>query len=304
MGSTPAQLYLNMVKRAITFMLWSEPPLPITEFNYKRSFLPRTAVAAVSKLLARMELQVCKIRKRREDPWRDGRVRSAYALTMIGLKRLDNIQHCMEKILEDGVEGDFIETGVWRGGACILMRAVLAAYGIEDRRVFVADSFEGLPKPDAAQYPVDDGDNHHTKKFLAVSQAEVEQNFERFGLLDNKVVFVNGWFKDSLPKAPIGKLAVLRLDGDMYSSTIESLEALYPKLSPGGFCIVDDWQLDGSRRAVEDYRAANGSTEPLMDIDWAGEYWRKEDGSRLPVRQNERPAARSIASASSSQLVA
>ena len=67
---------------------------------------------------------------------------------MIGLKRLDNLHFCVDTAIREGIEGDFIETGVWRGGACIFMRAVLAAHGIKNRKVYVADSFEGLPKPD------------------------------------------------------------------------------------------------------------------------------------------------------------
>ena len=77
------------------------------------------------------------------------------------------------------------------------------------------------------------------------------------------------------PTAPISQLAVLRLDGDMYSSTIQALDALYPKLSPGGFCIIDDFALPGCAAAVHDYRAANSIDEPLVDIDGTGSFWRR-----------------------------
>jgi hypothetical protein len=106
-------------------------------------------------------------------------------------------------VLSEGVEGDLIETGVWRGGASIFMRAVLAAYGIEDRKIFVADSFEGLPAPDAEKYPADQNERFHTYTYLAVSKEDVENNFRKYGLLDNQVVFLKGWFKDTLPQAPI-----------------------------------------------------------------------------------------------------
>jgi O-methyltransferase len=195
---------------------------------------------------------------------------------MIGHKRLDNLQHCIETVLREGVEGDLIETGVWRGGACIFMRAVLAAYGIEDRRIFVADSFEGLPKPDAAKYPADKGDTHHIHAYLAVSKDEVENNFRKYGLLDNQVVFLKGWFRDTLAQAPIEKLSILRLDGDMYGSTMESLECLYPKLSSGGFCIIDDYALSGCKSAVDDYRSKHAVNLEMKEIDWTGRYWRKE----------------------------
>ena len=194
---------------------------------------------------------------------------------MIGLKRLDNLQFCVETIIQEGIEGDLIETGVWRGGACILMRAVLAAYVIEDRKVYVADSFKGLPKPDLEDCP-DKGDKHHIQMFLAVSQDEVENNFRRFGLLDDQVVFLKGWFKDTLPNAPIKKLAVLRLDGDMYGSTMDALINLYPKLSKGGFCIIDDYALHGCRKAVDDFRTKNSIHAEMKVVDWTGRYWRKE----------------------------
>ena len=156
------------------------------------------------------------------------------------------------------------------------MRAALAAYGINDRRVLVADSFEGLPKPESEMYPADEGDKHHTQAFLAVSQDEVERNFRKYGLLDDKVVFLKGWFKDTLPRAPIEKLAILRLDGDMYGSTMDALNNLYPKLSKGGFCIIDDYALRGCREAVNNFRKHQKIHAEMREIDWTGSYWRKE----------------------------
>lgn len=198
------------------------------------------------------------------------------AHTMIGLKRLDNLQACVESVLAEGVPGDFIETGVWRGGATILMRAILKAYSVTDRLVWVADSFEGLPPPDPARYPCDAGDTHHEQNVLAVSLDQVKANFDRYGLLDEQVRFLKGWFRDTLPAAPVERLAVLRLDGDMYESTMDGLVHLYPKLSPGGYLIVDDYgAVPGCRRAVDDYRERQGITEELRPIDWTGVYWRR-----------------------------
>src|SRR5438132_2136885 len=85
------------------------------------------------------------------------------------------------------IPGDFIETGVWRGGCCILMRGILAANGVTDRRVYVADSFAGLPPPDAERYAADAGDPHHTFKELSISIEQVRENFARYGLLDDQV---------------------------------------------------------------------------------------------------------------------
>lgn len=193
---------------------------------------------------------------------------------MIGRRRMDNLQYCVETVLEQGVPGDLVETGVWRGGACIFMRAILAAYEITDRTVYVADSFEGLPPPDPS-YPADEGDLHHERAQLEISLETVKENFRRYDLLDNQVVFLKGWFSDTLPSAPMKEISVLRLDGDMYGSTMDGLNNLYPKLSKGGFLIVDDYNLPNCRAAIRDYRETHNIDEEIIDIDGSGVYWQK-----------------------------
>jgi len=232
-------------------------------------------VSLVSRVMAARDLVPMKRRNITDHQRNNGQYWPLYADTMIGMRRLDQLQTAIEAILAENVEGDFIETGVWRGGACIFMRAVLAAYGITDRRVFVADSFEGLPEPDTQRCPADRDSFFHTISFLSVSREDVERNFEKYGLLDDQVVFLKGWFKDTLPSAPIKKLALLRLDGDMYESTMDALGSLYPKLSPGGFCIIDDFFLGPCRLAVEEYRAAQGIDAEMRVIDTCSAYWRK-----------------------------
>jgi O-methyltransferase len=205
----------------------------------------------------------------------NGRDWPVEAETMIGLKRLGNIQECVIDVVERGVPGDLIETGVWRGGATIFMRAILAAYGDTERAVWVADSFAGLPKP-SGRYAADQGDKHWTFSDLAVSEEEVRANFDRYGLLDHQVRFLKGYFQETLADAPIEQLAVARLDGDMYESTVVALDALYPKLSIGGYLIVDDYgAIAGCRQAVDDYRREHGIVEPLSEIDWTGVYWQR-----------------------------
>jgi O-methyltransferase len=156
------------------------------------------------------------------------------------------------------------------------MRAVLAAHGVTDRTVWAADSFQGLPEPDPDRYPADAGDKHSTVEILSVDIDTVRGNFERYGLLDNQVRFLKGWFAETLPTAPIVQLAVVRLDGDMYGSTWDAITVLYPKLSPGGFLIVDDYgNVMGCRQAIEDYRVRARISDPIQPIDWGGVYWRK-----------------------------
>ena len=200
----------------------------------------------------------------------------AEAETMIGMQRLTSLQRCVETVLADDIPGDLVECGVWRGGACILMRAVLAAYGDEARCVWLADSFAGVPRPDPAKYKADKGVRFDRfAGILAVSEAEVRANFQRYGLLDDQVRFLPGWFKDTLHDAPIDRIAVLRLDGDLYESTIQALDALYPRLSPGGFCIIDDYVTTMARKAVTDYREKHGVSAEIVDIDGSGALWRK-----------------------------
>jgi len=264
----PIQLYLDLLKKTVAFSLWEQPPIPIMTLNYTRSPLRARIFSTLDKLLAKKRMVLTQYppvgNLIEANHW--------YTDSMIGVTRLDNLQYCVETVLGDRIEGDLIETGVWRGGACILMKAVLVAYDVKDRKVFVADSFRGLPKP---EWPQDAGDRLYVVPFLAVSQEEVEQNFRKYGLLDNQVVFLKGWFKDTLPTAPIRKLAVLRLDGDMYGSTMDSLNSLYHKLSSGGFCIIDDYGLLGCKQAVDDFRAENGVVEEMKVIDWTGRFWRK-----------------------------
>jgi O-methyltransferase len=205
-----------------------------------------------------------------------GRLGPTTAHTMVGVDRLDNLRDLVQTTLDEGTRGDFIETGVWRGGCCILMRGMLAANGVRDRKVYVADSFAGVPAPKPELYPADRGDTLHRHAELAVPLDVVKANFARYGLLDDQVVFVEGLFCDTLPALQGGPFALLRLDGDLYESTDLALRHLHPKLSPGGFVIVDDFGVSaGCRQAVLDYRAAHGIDAPINRIDRSGVWWRK-----------------------------
>ena len=200
------------------------------------------------------------------------------AHTMVGIKRLDNLQHCLETAISENIPGDFLEAGVWRGGCCILAKAILQANGETNRKVFLADSFKGLPKPDTVNFPQDSTLDLSIYPELAVSMEQVKANFASYGLLDESVCFLPGWFKDSLPQAKIDRLAVLRLDGDLYESTMISLKNLYPKLSVGGYVIIDDYgAFEQCRNAVHDFRSSLAINEPITKIDWTGAFWRKAE---------------------------
>ncbi|MEO0494557.1 MAG: TylF/MycF/NovP-related O-methyltransferase [Actinomycetota bacterium] len=206
----------------------------------------------------------------------EGRDWPPTAETMVGRQRLANVRSAVETVLDEDVPGDLIETGVWRGGVTILMRGILEAWGDTDRRVWVADSFEGLPAPNVEEYPDDAGHDMSGVPTLMVGADRVRANFERYGLLDDQVRLLEGWFADTLPTAPIDQLAVLRLDGDLYESTMDALVPLYDKVSAGGFVIVDDYGAwEPCRKAIDDFRAQHGITDEIVEVDWTGVYWRK-----------------------------
>lgn len=265
-------LYLDLLKKTLTRMVAPERYRPLRpRFPLKRALVRSVNAlfgAAGLELVSRYSFDVASRSGGLDWP--------PEAETMIGLQRLDHLQRCIADLIEDDVPGDLIETGVWRGGASIFMRACLKAFGDERRTVWLADSFAGLPAPDATKYPADAGDTHSTfSNVLAVSADEVRRNFTTYGLLDDRVRFLQGWFEDTLPNAPIEAIALLRLDGDMYGSTMQALEALYPRLSPGGYCIVDDYSLPGCRAAIHDYRGAHDVTEPIVPIDLVAVAWRR-----------------------------
>lgn len=199
-------------------------------------------------------------------------------LTMCDDVLLDNVVALAREVIERRVPGDFIEAGAWRGGMTILMRAALTAFGDMNRTVWVADSFAGLPAPNPAS-DLRDAIWHHLMRAVGLLQSDlnaVRSAFARAGLLDRRVRFLAGWFADTLPDAPIERLALMRLDGDWYDSTRDALHALYPRLSPGGFVIVDDYGLPtGCARAVDEYRVQHGIDAPLVWVNQQAVYWRK-----------------------------
>jgi O-methyltransferase len=270
----PEELYLDLLASCLTRSLFGSSYVPAKppRHRYRR--------AVFNLLSGRLEARGIELVRRVSFDPEDraaGRDWPHDAETMIGLVRLRNLRECIADVIRSHVPGDLLEAGVWRGGATIFMRAALKAYGDQDRLVWVADSFRGLPHPNADQYPADAGDQHWTwSDILGVPLEQVEANFRRFGLLDSRVRFLPGWFKDTLPGAPIRHLAVLRLDADMYESTRVALDALYPKLSPGGYLIVDDYNhVPGCKAAVDDYRAENRIVEPMTRVDWTAVYWQR-----------------------------
>ena len=259
------RLYLDLLKKSLSDSLRLDKPM----FRIKDNVL----LNVVNKILMTVNYSVIKVLFPKREDLIEGKMLPPTAESMIGFKRLDNIQYCIEEVVKNKIEGDILETGAWRGGATILMRAVLKVLNVTDKKVWVADSFEGLPKP---SFEADMGDKYYLFKGLNVGLEEVKENFERYSMLDDQVVFLKGWFKDTLPVAPIDKLSILRLDGDMYESTMDGLNNMYHKLSIGGYCIVDDYGcVPACKTAIEEFRAKHQITDEIHKVDWTGVYWKK-----------------------------
>ncbi len=245
MSRSPRDLYLDLLIKTLTNMIYGDSSTNPTNAGAFRSELREVGY-----------------------DW------PAVAHTMVGKRRLENVRDLAQRAIDEGIPGHFIETGVWRGGCCILMRGVLAANSVKDRKVYAADSFEGVPPPQPELYPEDEGFDLDLFHELAVSLDNVKANFACYDLLDDQVVFIKGLFHDTLPTLDAGPFALIRLDGDLYQSTYVALEALYPKLSPGGFVIIDDFNLlIPVKEAVTRFREINGIASPMHPVDWNAIWW-------------------------------
>jgi O-methyltransferase len=274
-ASPPARLrgrYLDLLKAALTNILYAEHELRIERLEQEGAEADPRRMRDIRYLDPELfeELIAHKADGR---VWRGKATRFSH--TMIGVRRLQNLEWCAERIFDDGIEGDFLEAGVCQGGAAIFLRALQVAHGQEQRRTWVADSFQGLPKPTSE---FDEGYELHeeAQPWLAASLTAVQDNFRTYDLLSDQVRFLPGWFADSLAGAPVESLAILRLDADLYSSTREVLDSLYDKVVPGGFIIIDDYHVfPNCRRAVDEFRAERSIADPLVRIDWTAVFWRR-----------------------------
>jgi hypothetical protein len=208
--------------------------------------------------------------------------------TLSSIGMMNQLQVAIEALLAAGTEGDLMETGVWRGGLCVWMLAVMQAVEAQEptripplhRLVWAADSFEGVPPPRSTGSFAQDETHEWVPHLYAADIESVRWQFERLSLGNtnsqlvdpSRVRFVKGYFNESLRPAvnPViqtgRRLALLRLDGDTYESTMDVLAAMYTSVNEGGYIIVDDFHLNGCRRAVFEFRQANGITAPLMPI--------------------------------------
>ncbi len=305
--ASPQHLYIDLMKRTVSNIIYEDAPFSFYDDERKPLIADRF----------RLDRRV-----NGEDAPRE-------AHTMVGIQRLNNLQRCVETILQENVPGDLLEAGVLRGGAAIFLRSILKAYNITDRRVIACDTFRSTLRPgrnfaidlflrllsliamipskklhraifdlslkvpaEMRSFPFTKTPSdeaifgvifvlRHVRWFFQPHKDQtglpaVKSHFARYGLLDQQVQFIEGFFSDSLPTAALDKLALIRLDGDLYESTRDAIVPLYPKLSPGGYCVVDDYYaFTDCQRAIDEYRAEHGITAELHRIDKMAVYWRK-----------------------------
>lgn len=270
---TSIELYLDLLKRSLTRTINAKGLVRHTLAPGRRHL--KILNKLVHSVLDPIKLELVQLHESKPEDYIES-THGAYsraedAETMLGLKQLDQMQACLTDVVERNIPGDVIEAGVWRGGMTIFMRGVLKSLGDNHRKVLVADSFEGLPDPDKEQDSFG-----WFESAMCVSLEEVKSNFSRYGLLDDQVEFIKGYFNETLPKADITSLSVLRVDADLYESTMDVLNSLYPKLSAGGYAIFDDYlNLVDCRRAIDEYRQKHNITDPIIEIDQRAVYWIK-----------------------------
>ena len=256
--------YLELLKDCLTASIYDESSWRVLEptGNWLRRLIIRRF--AKRKLLIVRGETFDPVKRENGADW------PMFSYTMIGRKRLNNIEFCVRDVVKRGVPGDIVETGAWRGGCCIFTRALLKELH-DSRTVWVCDSFEGMPAPKDERDEVD----LSSMRYLRASIEQVQNNFRRFGLLDAQVQFLKGWFCDTLPSAPIDKIAVLRMDGDLYHSTMDALNNLYHKVTPSGYVIVDDYgSWPECRRAVHDFLNSKRISVNIIAIDQDSVYWK------------------------------
>ena len=180
-----------------------------------------------------------------------GRGLSLHAVTMAGHRRMRSVQELVQLVARRKVNGSYAETGVWRGGMSIFATAALQLYGLGHRPVYLCDSFNGVPLPRNTSVRTDET-AYRIQWYLHVNELHVQKMFQKYGVWSPSVHMVKGFYVHSMPpfRAELQqrgeRLAILRLDGDIYDSTVDVLYNLYDLVEVGGFVVIDDFGWGGS----------------------------------------------------------
>jgi O-methyltransferase len=225
--------------------------------------------------------------------------RACKAFTLTSVERMYALYQATRFISETGIDGDFVECGVWRGGSSMLVAMTLHACGDEARTLWLYDTYAGMTQPG----PEDIDLTGRTALVRMPENGElwacspiddVRANMERSGYPVDQFRFVRGPVEETIPASVPSRIALLRLDTDWYASTYHEMRHLYPLLIPGGVLIVDDyghWQ--GARLAVDQFLSEQGISLMLHRVDYTGRIATKpferspnNDGCPEPVQKH------------------
>lgn len=202
--------------------------------------------------------------------------------TMTSEERLVSLSRSIEYIVENRIDGDIVECGVWRGGSMMLAANKLSKLNSFEKRIFLFDTFEGMPPPGAEDiaWNSTSAKNKFPKvdKWCYSTLDEVKNNLSKVNYPENNIFYIEGRVEDTLPHPSINRISLLRLDTDWYNSTKHELECLYDKVVFGGIIIIDDyghWQ--GAKKAVDEFIKRKQLKLYLNRIDYTG---------RLAVKNN------------------
>ena len=201
--------------------------------------------------------------------------------TMTSIEKMYSLYEAVNYIIARGIEGDFIECGVWKGGSAMLIAHVLNRLGVQDRKIYLYDTYEGMSPPTEEDVHIlsglsaseilerDYGGNSSLWCHAGIS--ETKSNMESTSFPMSKIEFIKGRVEDTIPETIPKNIALLRLDTDFYESTLHELEYLYPLLSPGGIVLFDDYGFwEGQKKAVDQYFKTNNIRQLLHRIDYSG----------------------------------
>jgi cephalosporin hydroxylase len=215
----------------------------------------------------------------------------------MGRVRLDQLERCLDVVREQPIRGDLVECGTGRGGGGIFLRGYLAAWEVNDRQVWIADTFRAGPSvpddfEDSSKAALEVLGGGPGLPNLRADLNTVREAFERFDLFDDRLRFLQGDYADTLPDAPIAAISLLRLGDDLDDQVGDILDALYDRITPGGFVVMEDYMSPATKQAIQAFRTKRGIDEPIEQIDWSGAFWCKGDAD-APISAGE-PEAVSV----------
>lgn len=224
--------------------------------------------SAITDLIGRFDL----------DDRLDALLSKVRPFTMVADAKLVDLARQVVAVLAMNIPGDFVECGVWRGGAAFLIADILRQAGVTGRKVWLFDSFEGLPAPEAidGQAALEYARDTHSPRYrnnCQVSLEDVQDVAARLGLTPH-TEFVKGWFEHTLPacRNRVGTIAILRIDADWYSSVKSCLDNLYDQVADGGFVLFDDYYAyDGCALAVHEFLGSRGLSYRIESVYAEGE---------------------------------